>query len=165
MPATTPFPATTVSCLVSNYFTITRSGLQNLVCLCYSDRALVKFLGSLSSCFIVLQLFNWLADNLHQVLLKSFLLKYQSIFVPYEIWHFRVPLIFLHATFEQPEDVFVVRVLSELELATVVHKLTELLWVSFAQLINSNFQLLLFDVVVFLVLRATGQALPWQTAA
>ena len=66
----------------------------------------------------------------------------------------------LHATFKQVKNVFVVRVMSEAQATTVVHKLIELNGLIQAKLIDSNFFLFALDVVIFLILRATWQTLP-----
>ena len=115
--------------------------------------------------FLVLQLLNGLADHLHKILLECFLLEDQAVLVPDEIRNLGVPAVLLHAALEQPQYVLVIRIFGELKLAAVVHELTELLWVALTELIHSNFELLLFDIVVLFVLRSTWQTLPWKTAS
>ena len=114
---------------------------------------------------LVLELLDGLADDFHKVLLEGLLLKDKAVLVPDEVGYLGVPAVLLHAAFKQAEDELVVGVLSELEFAAIVHELTELLGVALAQLVDSDLQLLLLDVVVLLVLRAARQTLPRQAAA
>ena len=60
-----------------------------------------------------------------------------------------------HATFEQINDVLVVRIGNECESAAVVHELLELRRLVEAKLIDGYFFLLALDVIIFLVLGAT----------
>lgn len=102
-----------------------------------------------------MRLLCWLCYYLHEIHLKSLLLKNESVLVPDEVGHLGVPTVLLHAPLEQTKDIGVVRVVSELKFATVQHKFSELLWVTLGQLIHCNFKLLLLDVVVLLILRPT----------
>lgn len=86
---------------------VSRSLLQNLISLCYSDGVLIK----LASCcalllfltgFFVFQLLDWFVDNLHKILLKGLLFKNKAVLVPYEIRHLGVPSVLLHASLKQP---------------------------------------------------------------
>ena len=120
---------------------------------------------SRSGALLVLELLDGLADDFHKVLLEGLLLKDKAVLVPDEVGYLGVPAVLLHAAFKQAEDELVVGVLSELEFAAIVHELTELLGVALAQLVDSDLQLLLLDVVVLLVLRAARQTLPRQAAA
>lgn len=138
--------------------------LQNLMILSYSNRCLVSLLGGVTSLF-VLQLLDRLADDLHQVLLKRLLLEHETVLVPDEVGNLGIPAVLLHAALEEAQHELVVWVLGELELAAVVHELAELLWVSLAQLVDGDFELLLLDVVVLFVLRSPWQPLPRQTPA
>lgn len=136
----------------------------------YSNGVLVKLLGSfglslLFASLLVLQLLDRLADDLHQVLLEGFFFEHKAVLVPDEIRHLGVPPVLFHASFEQPQNVLVVGVFSELQLAAVVHEFAELLGMALAQLVHSDFELLLLDVVVLLILRASGQTLPRETAS
>lgn len=134
---------------------LTGSLLQNLVSLVYSNGVLVKladFFLLFITYFFIFKPLDGLADDFHKVLLQSLLLQNQSVLVPYEIGHLRIPSILLHTALKEPQNIFVVRVLSELELATVVHELAEFLGVTLAQLIDGNLELLLLDIVVLLIL-------------
>ena len=71
----------------------------------------------------------------------------------------------LHALLKQPYHVLVVWVLLKLQLPAVLHELLELRWVTFAELIQSSFNLLLFDVCILFILTPTWQSLPGQTAS
>lgn len=152
------------NCRLHLLLPVTRSLLQNLIILIYSDRIFVSLLSSITS-LLVLQLLDWLADHLHQVLLEGLLLEDKAVLVPDEVRHFRVPSVLLHASFKQPEHVLVIGVLCELELAAIVHELAELLWMALAQLVHSDFQLLLLDIVVLFVLRSARETLPGETAS
>ena len=68
----------------------------------------------------------------------------------------------LHAALEVVEALAVVRLLLELERAAVLHVLAELAGVTAAELFKTRLNLLLLDVIVLLVLGATGQTLPRQ---
>ena len=118
-----------------------------------------------SSALLVLDLLDGFADDFHKVLLEGLLLEDKAILVPDEIGHLGVPAVLLHAALEETEDVLVVRVLSELKLAAIVHELAEFLGVALAQLVNGDLELLLLDVVVLFVLGTAWEALPRQTAA
>lgn len=136
----------------------------------YSYGVLVKLLGGfgLSLLFpglLVLQLLDRLADDLHEVLLECLFLEHQAVLVPDEVRHLGVPAVLLHAALEQPQDILVIGVLGELQFAAVVHEFAELLGVALAQLVHGDFELLLLDVVVLLVLGAAGETLPRETAA
>lgn len=71
---------------------------------------------------------SWvLLDNLEHLLLDEFFFEHQPIFVPDEVGLLRVDIVFLHAPFEQIDDVAVVWILSEAETSAVVHEFLELL--------------------------------------
>lgn len=71
----------------------------------------------------------------------------------------------LHALLEDRNDVAVVRLLRELQLAAVLHEGLELAGLVQAELVQSHLLLLSLNVVVFLVLRAAGEALPGEGSA
>ncbi len=102
-----------------------------------------------------------LANDLHQILLEGLLLHDKSILVPDEVWYLRVPAILLHTSLEFVKDVFVVGLVSELELSAVVHEILEFIWMTFTEFIHSDFKLLLLDVVVLLILGPAWKPLPW----
>lgn len=113
----------------------------------------------------VLQLLDRLADHLHKVLLERFLFKDETVLVPDEVGHLGVPSVLLHAALEQPQHILVIGVLGELKLSAVVHKLAEFLGMSLAELVHSDFELLLLDVIVLFILGAAWESLPWETAS
>ncbi len=117
-----------------------------------------------TSLFVVL-LLDWLGDNFHQVLLQLLLLEHEPVLVPNEVRHLGVPTILLHATLKESQNILIVWILSELELSAIVHEILEFLWVAFAEFIDSDLKLLLFDVVVLLVLGSAWESLPWETAS
>jgi hypothetical protein len=94
------------SFLGASYLSIL-SLVQNLISLVYSDGILVNFPGSLLLLLLftillmaALVLLNGFVNDFHQILLKSFLLKYKSVFVPDKVWHLRIPAVLSHASFE-----------------------------------------------------------------
>lgn len=111
---------------------------QDLISLLHCQRWFVnfRFIPSFVLLLIALQRHIY---YLHHILLQRFLLQLESVFVPDEIGHFRIMAILLHATFKETNDIFVVWILSELELSAVVHEFLELLWVTFAQFLNRHF--------------------------
>lgn len=132
----------------------------------YVRRSSLVFLASL----FLLRFLLWSAllflflhgfvNNLHEILLECLLLQHESVLIPNVVRHLGVPPVLAHAPFEQSDDVGVVRLLSELEFATVVHEIFEFVRVTFAKLLYGDFELLLFDVGVLFVLGATGETLP-----
>ena len=102
-------------------------------------------------------------DNLEHLLLDEFFFEHQPVFVPDEVRLLRVDILLLHASFEEPDDVTIIRVLSEAETSAVVHEFLELLRLVFAQLLDLDLLLLLLDVGVLLSLGSTWEALPWES--
>ena len=140
--------------------------LENSVGLVEGRGGLVNLLLVLGLCaFLFLLSFHRFVDDLHHVLLQGLFLKEQSVFVPDKVRCLRIESVFLHASFEQANEVFIVWVLCESQLSAVVHELLEFLRVATAELLNGHFLLLLFDVVVLLVLAPTWKTLPRKTAS
>lgn len=104
-------------------------------------------------------------DNLQHVLLQRLFLKVESVFVPNEVGGLGVKSVSLHAGLKEPNDKSVVRVLSEAKFSAVIHVLFELLGVSLAEIVNRNFELLLLDIVILLVLASARKTLPRKTAS
>ena len=104
-------------------------------------------------------------DHLHHALLEAFLLEEQAVLVPDEVRVLDVEVVTLHAPFEKLDDVLVVGVLGEGEAAAVVHELFEFGRLVQAQLVDGHLLLLALDVIIFLVLGATGETLPGQRSA
>lgn len=105
-----------------------------------------------------------LADDTHHVLLEGLLLEEEAVLVPNEVRRLNVEVVTLHAALEQIEDVAVVGVGSETQAAAVLHELFEFSWLVHAELVYGHFLLFSPDVIIFLVLRAPRQTLPWQRA-
>lgn len=122
--------------------------------------AALLFLRFFSCGSLLLLFFHGFVDDFHEVLLESLFLEHQSVLIPNEVWNLGIPAVLLHAPFEQTEDEVVVRFFCELQLSAVVHEFLELVRMSLAQLVNSDLQLLLLDVVVLFVLGATRETLP-----
>ena len=70
----------------------------------------------------------------------------------------------LEATLEHVESGLVVRLLLELEGPAVIHELFEFVRVTTAELLKGRLNLLLLNVVILFVLRATRESLPGQTS-
>ena len=70
----------------------------------------------------------------------------------------------LHAAFEETETGPVVRLLLEFELSAVLHVLTEFGGVASAELLERCLNLLLLNIAVLFILRATWKSLPWELA-
>ena len=68
----------------------------------------------------------------------------------------------VHTALKETDALEVVGGLLELELSAVLHELLEFRWVASAELLEGSLNLLLLNVVVFLVLGATWQSLPWE---
>lgn len=108
---------------------------------------------------------DWLLQGAQHVLLKGLLLEDEAVLVPNEVRGLHVEGVALHAAFEKGEDVAVVGVRGEGQGAAVLHKLLELGGLVQAELVYGDLFLLALNVVVLLVLRAAGEALPGQRAA
>jgi len=102
--------------------------VQNCVGLVHSVRGLVDLLLLI---FLSRSLRRHVY-HLEHVLLESFLLEEESVFVPDKVWSFWIKVVSLHAALEQPNHVSVVRFFSEAEFAAVVHVLLELFRMPFA---------------------------------
>ena len=120
-------------------------------------------MGSLIS-FAFIFLGGLLVDDADHLSLDGFLLQDQSVLVPDEVGVLLVESVLIHAALEQLDDVPVVWVLGETQTSAVVHELSELLWLVFAQLVDGRLFLLLFDGSVLLGLGSAWQTLPWQRA-
>ena len=104
-------------------------------------------------------------DDLHHLLLERLPLQLETVLVPDEVGRAQVEIVALHALLEDRHDVAVVGLRSELQLAAVLHEGLELAGLVQTELVQRHLLLLSLNVVVFLVLRAAGQTLPWQGAA
>jgi hypothetical protein len=104
-------------------------------------------------------------DDAHHVLLEGLLLKEEAVFVPDEVGGLHVEVVALHATFEESQDKAVVWVSGETESAAVLHEFLKLAGLVHAEFVNGNFLLLTLDVIIFLILRASGKSLPGERAA
>lgn len=107
---------------------------------------------------------SWvLLDDLEHLLLDEFLLENQPIFVPDEVWLLWVNIVFLHAPFEESDNVAIVRVLGEAQASAVVHELLEFLRLVLAKLLDLDLLLLFLDVGVLLGLGSSWKTLPWES--
>ena len=101
-----------------------------------------------------------LVEDPKHLLLDSFFLEDQSVFVPDEVWLLGIDTVSLHAALEQVNDVGVVGVLGERQASAVVHVLLELLGLVSAEFLDGDLLLLLLDVGVLLLLGSSRKALP-----
>jgi hypothetical protein len=118
--------------------------------------------------WVVARLFcvvNRFLECSQHVLLQSLLLKHQSVLVPNEVRGLQVEAVTLHASIKQIQDVPVVGVIREAQLAAVAHELFELLGLVLAKFLDGHLLLLAFDVVVFLVLRPSRESLPRERSS
>ena len=115
--------------------------------------------GRSGSCSLLFFLFG---EDSHHTLLEVLPLHLQPVLVPDEVWLSDVKSISLTAPFKQVVEVFVVWISNERETSAVHHVVLKLYWLVHAQFINCNFLLLSLDVVIFLLLWSSRQALPWQ---
>jgi hypothetical protein len=117
--------------------------------------------------FFVLWLLRvrWLLQRTHHVLLKGLLLEHQAILVPNKVWRLQVEAVSLHATLELAENESVVGVSSEAQRPAVQHEFLKLYGLVKAKLLDSDLLLLALNVIVFFVLGAAGQSLPWERAS
>jgi hypothetical protein len=104
-------------------------------------------------------------DNSHHVLLKCLFLKEKAVFVPDEVGSLPVVVVALHAAFEKSQNETIVGVGGETEAAAVLHEFLELAGLVHAEFVDSNFLLFALDVIIFLILGASGKSLPGEGAA
>ena len=101
-------------------------------------------------------------DHFLHLFLQSLSLQLQTVLVPDEIGNAGVEVVTLTALLEQVDDVVVVRLSCEAKSATVRHEFLVLRRVVEAKVIEGDFLLLALDCVIFFVLGASWEALPWQ---
>ena len=114
---------------------------------------------------VVLFLSDGSGDDAVDAALEGFLLEEQAVLVPNEVGNFGVKFVTLHASFEQIDNVLVVRVGCEGEASAIVHELLELGRLVQTELIDGNLLLLALDVIIFLVFRSSWESLPWEGSA
>lgn len=103
-----------------------------------------------------------LADNVEHTVLEGLLVLGEAVLLPGVVVDAAVQVVPLHAVLEEAKAGPVVGLLLELQLAAVLHVLTELGRVSTAKLLQRSLNLLLLDVVVLFILGATWKSLPWE---
>lgn len=114
--------------------------------------ALVLLVWGVLFCVVV----GRLLQCAQHVLFQSLLFQDQAILVPNEVWRLQVEAIALHARVEQVQNVSVIRVIREAELAAVAHELLEFLGLVLTELLDRHFLLFALDIVVLLVFGASG---------
>ena len=103
-----------------------------------------------------------LANDVEHGVLECLLVLAEPVLLPGVVKHAMVEAVTSHARLKEVDTLAIVWLLLEVELATVLHILTEFGWVPAAKLFKRGLNLLLLDVVVLLVLGATWQALPGE---
>lgn len=111
---------------------------------------------------LLVLLAGWFGDDAHHALLETLLLEEQAVLVPDEVRGLEVEVVALHAPFEETDDVLVVGVGGERQATAVVHEFLELRRLVQAELVHGHFLLLALNVIIFLVLGATGETLPGE---
>lgn len=107
----------------------------------------------------------WLfANHIQHTVFEGFLVLAQPVLLPGEVHHAPVKFVSLHARLKEVDAKAIVGFLFKFQLATVLHELAELNRMPSAQLLQRRLNLLLLDVVVLLILGATGEALPGERA-
>lgn len=114
--------------------------------------ALVLLVRCILFCVVVCRLLQCA----QHVLFQCFLFQHQSVLVPNKVRRFQVEAIALHARVEKVQNVPIVWVICEAELAAVAHELFEFLGLVLTKLLDRHFLLLALDVVVLLVFGASG---------
>lgn len=102
-------------------------------------------------------------DIEHRILQRLFVLA-QTVLLPGVVKHAVVEIVSLHAAFKVVKALTVVGLLFKLERTAVLHILAELARMAATKLLQTRLNLLLLNVVVLLILRASRQSLPRQLA-
>lgn len=105
-----------------------------------------------------------LADDIEHTVLEGLLVLGEAVLLPGVVEDAAVKVVALHAVLKKAEADPVVGLLFELELAAVLHILTELGGVAAAELLKRGLDLLFLDVVVLFVLGAAWESLPGELA-
>lgn len=88
----------------------------------------------------------------------------EEVLLPRVVANRRIQVMPLHALFEKAKTILVVRLLLELQTATVDHVVVEFLRHALAQVLQPRLQLLILNILILFVFVAAGQALPRQAA-
>ena len=102
------------------------------------------------------------ADDVEHTVLESLLVFGKTVLLPGIVKDAAIEVVAGHASLEEGEASAVVGLLLEFKLSAVLHVLTELAWVSTAELLKGSLNLLLLDVVVLLILGAAWKSLPGE---
>ena len=130
------------------------------------------FLGSDSITLIISKSFLYwfignlwlLSDYIHHWVLQCFFILAKTVLFPSEIHYSCIKVISAHASIKEANTSSIIWILSEVEWSAVLHELFKLGWMTSAKLIQGSLNLLLLDVVVFLILGASWETLPWELA-
>ena len=115
-----------------------------------------------STCSFIL--FWLLTNHVEHGALEQLLVFAESVLLPGEVGDSWIKLMSSHAVVKEPHTLVILWLLLELKLSAVLHELLELMWDASTQLSQRSIDLLLLDIVIFLVLAATWESLPWQGA-
>lgn len=101
-------------------------------------------------------------EGLPEFFLEGLFVALEPVLLPGVVEYFTVEAVLLHARLEEPDQMFVVGRLRELQLLTVLHVVLEARREAAAQLSERGLDLLFLDVVVLLVFGSSGESLPWE---
>jgi hypothetical protein len=128
-----------------------------------STKALITFassaLGSVTGSHARL-----LSNHVQHRVLQGLLVFGETILLPRVVEDASIEVVPVHAALEEGQAGSVVGLLLELERSAILHVLSELRWVTAAELLQGGLDLLLLDIVVLFVLGATWESLPGQLA-
>jgi hypothetical protein len=124
------------------------------LCACHGFVTADTLVCSGRACFVLLVL--WLAsDHVHYTVFERFFVLAEAVLLPGVVHDLSVEAVTRHAALKHTDAVFIVRLLLKLQGAAVLHELLELARMPSAKFFQGGFDLLLFDIRVFFVLRAT----------
>ena len=110
-------------------------------------------------------LLRLLRNNGKHAIFERLLVLAQPVLLPGEVKYLGVKIVALHALVKEADTELVVRVLLELQRATVLHIFFKLDRVAAAELVEGRLQLLFLDVLILLVLIFSWKVLPRQRAS
>ena len=106
--------------------------------------------------------FRLLANDVEDTVFESLLVFRQPVLLPGVVEDPAVKVVPLQARFKEANASPIVGLLLKFEGTAVLHELSEFRWVAATKLLQRSLNLFLLDRIVFLVLAATWQTLPWE---
>jgi len=107
---------------------------------------------------------RFLVDHIHHLPFNRLFFHLQPILIPNEIWSFSINIVSVHASFQEADNIPIIRVLSESKSPAIVKELSELLWYIIAEVLNFSLFLLLFNRCILLRFCSSWETLPWEGA-